>query len=258
MGIAGAIAGGAAILGAGTSIIAANKAAGATRDAANQSNETQRYIYDQTRADQAPYRTVGYGALNKLADLYGVPREVSTPSTGTTPTVWGGMTGGQKTASPAMTPGYSGFEASPGYQFRMDQGLKAIERSAAARGGLRSGATMKSLNDYAQGTASSEFENYANRLAALAGVGQTATNATSAAGQNMANNVSANTMAAGQARSSVYANTGSAINGGIQNLASGYLYNQGYGAGSLAQYNPGGSIYNSNIAGLDAQFAGRF
>lgn len=90
---------------------------------------------------------------------------------------------------------------------------------------------MKSLNDYAQGTASSEFENYANRLAALAGVGQSATNSTSAAGQNMANNVSANQMAAGQARASAYQNVGSAINGGVQNVASAYLYNQGFGGG---------------------------
>lgn len=238
--------GGAAVLGAGATVYASSQSSKAASRAAQQANDTQQYMYDQTRADQAPYRTVGYGALNKLADMYGVPREVSTPSTGAPASpatglgAWPGIinaahggasSSGAAPTSTSMTPGYSGFQASPGYQFRMDQGLKAIERSAAARGGLRSGATMKSLNDYAQGTASSEFENYANRLAALAGVGQSATNSTSAAGQNMANNVSANQMAAGQARASAYQNVGSAINGGVQNVASAYLYNQGFGGG---------------------------
>lgn len=78
------------------------------------------------------------------------------------------------------------FFQSPGYQFRMDQGTQAIERSNAARGRLDSGATLQDLTQFGQGLASQEFNNYANRLASLAGVGQSATNAGVSQGQNFA------------------------------------------------------------------------
>lgn len=239
---------GAAVVGAGASIYAGNKAAKATTKAATQANDTERYIYDTTRADYAPFREVGYGALGKLADMYGVPRSTgAAPSTGPSSRLYtqfgldgrgggdyfnltvddGGPQGGA--AGTGMTPGFDGFKASPGYQFRLEEGLKAIERSAAARGNLRSGATMKSIGRFAEGTASAEYENFANRLAALAGVGQTATNSTAQAGQQFASGTSQNLLAAGNARASAYANTGNAINQGVTNLASAYLYNKGYG-----------------------------
>lgn len=246
VGVTGAIIG-ASVIGAGSSIISGNKAAKAAKSAATQANDTERYIYDTTRADYAPFREVGYGALGKLADMYGIPRSTgpsASPGSGTSalysqfgldgrgggdyfnlPSAGGA---GGATAS-GMTPGFDGFKASPGYQFRLSEGLKAIERSAAARGGLRSGATMKSIGRFADGTASSEYENFANRLAALAGVGQSATGSTAAAGQAFASGTGANLNAAGAARASAYANTGNAINQGVSNLASAYLYNQGYG-----------------------------
>ena len=71
-------------------------------------------------------------------------------------------------------PDYSAFFQSPGYQFRQDEGIRAIDRSASARGQLMSGGTLRELQRYGQGLASSEFGNYANRLASLAGIGQTA------------------------------------------------------------------------------------
>ncbi len=71
-------------------------------------------------------------------------------------------------------PDYSAFFQSPGYQFRQDEGIRAIDRSASARGQLMSGGTLRELQRYGQGLASSEFGNYANRLSAIAGIGQTA------------------------------------------------------------------------------------
>ncbi len=100
---------------------------------------------------------------------------------------------------------------------------------------------MDALQRRVQGVASDEYENYANRLAALAGVGQSATNATSAAGQAYAGQQTNTNMAAGQASASAYANTGSAINSGVQNLTSAYLYNKGYGTGGGFG---GGTVYN--------------
>jgi hypothetical protein len=226
--------GGAALIGGATQVISGNKQAGAIKDSAAQSDATNRYIFDTIRADNAPQRDIGYGALGKLADMYGVPRPTTMPSTGPlgqsggTPTMYGV----QPTApSSSMTAGFGGFQESPGYRFRVDEATKAIERSAAARGGLRSGATMDALQRRVQGVASDEYENFANRLASLAGVGQTATNATSAAGQAYAGQQTQTNMAAGQARASAYGNTGSAINNGVQNLTSAYLYNSGYGGG---------------------------
>ena len=74
----------------------------------------------------------------------------------------------------AAGPDYSAFFKSPGYQFRFDEGLRASDRSAAARGMLMSGGHMRELQRYGQGLASSEFGNYANRLSSLAGIGQSA------------------------------------------------------------------------------------
>lgn len=55
------------------------------------------------------------------------------------------------------------FQADPGYNFRMAEGLKALERSAAARGLLQSGGTLKGIQQYGQNLASSEYENAFSR-----------------------------------------------------------------------------------------------
>ena len=47
----------------------------------------------------------------------------------------------------------------PGYQFRLAQGQKAVEQSAAARGGAVSGGALKALTQYGQGFASNEYQN---------------------------------------------------------------------------------------------------
>jgi hypothetical protein len=259
MGLAAAVAG-AAVIGGVTSVISGNKQASAIQGAADSSSATQMAMYNQTRADQAPWRSVGSGALYKLAGMYGVtptpdpsPAAASYPGTSgwngyggqavpTTPGAPGAATPGATGTSAAPADPYGGFYASPSYKFRMDEGLKAIERSAAARGGLRSGATMKAMDRFAGNEASQEFGNYVGTLQSLAGVGQTATQATSAAGANAANQTSANTMAAGQARASSYANTGNAINNTVGNLASAYLYNQGYGGGGGGLPGAGGPM----------------
>lgn len=111
------------------------------------------------------------------------------------------------TTSPQTTPtapDYSAFYKSPGYDFRLNEGINALDRSAAARGRLYSGAQMKGINNYAQGVASEEYNNYANRLAALAGVGQTAATNTASLGAQTAGNVGNALMQGGQARASGY------------------------------------------------------
>jgi len=214
--------GGAALIGGATTIASGNKAANATKDASAAQIAEARRQYDQTRADYAPYREVGYGALGKLASMYGV--NGATPSDG-------------------------GFTASPGYQFRLSEGIKAAERSAAARGALASGGTMKAIQRYGEGLAASEYDNYVSRLAQLAGIGQSATGSTSSAGQTASQTITNAIGQAGAARASSYANTGSAINGTVNNLAAMYLYNQGGGFGPTT-YGGTPPIYGGNLGGI--------
>jgi hypothetical protein len=121
--------------------------------------------------------------------------------------------------------GMDQFQADPGYAFRMSEGMKGLERSAAARGGLLSGATLKGIQRYGQDLGSQEYMNAFNRyqternarlapLQSLAGVGQTTSQRLGAAGTQFANtmgnigmnqsNVAAN---AQMSRASTYGNT---------------------------------------------------
>lgn len=61
---------------------------------------------------------------------------------------------------------FSNFQADPGYQFRLQQGLKAVEQNASAHGGRMGGDTLKALNDYAQNTAQQGYQQYVqNKMA---------------------------------------------------------------------------------------------
>lgn len=203
--VAAAIVGG-AVIGGVASNMAAGKAADAQVEAADKSNQTQLQMYEQTRQDQAPWRAAGTEALGTMRDFVRGDR---------------GFT-------------MSDFKADPGYSFRMSEGQKALERSAAARGGLMSGRTMKDLLRFGQDTASAEFGNAYNRwnndrtqrfnrLASLAGVGQTANSQIGAMGQNVANMVSQTQQAVGNANASAYIAQGNAINNAIGQGVNGYL-----------------------------------
>lgn len=126
----------------------------------------------------------------------------------------------------------------PGYQFRLSEGQKALERSAAAKGGLFSGGTLKDLTRYGQNFASNEFQNVYNRAMGLAGLGQNSTNVMTNAGQNTANSVAGNTMEGAineaNARASGYAALGKGIGGAI-NAGLNWAQMSGMGAS-----NPGG------------------
>lgn len=199
----GAAIGGAAIIGGGAQIISGNKAAKATTKAADQQVAESRRQYDLTRADYAPWRTTGASALDRLAGEYGLNGR----------------------------PMESQFTTSPGYTFRRDEGIKAVERSAASRGLLKSGAAVKAVERFAEGNAASEYGDYWNRLSGLAGMGQSATAGTVAAGQGSTAMINNAYQQAGNARASSYANTGSAVNTGINNVLSAYLYQRGGGFG---------------------------
>lgn len=104
-----------------------------------------------------------------------------------------------------------GFFNSPTYKLAYDQGLNAIEGSAAARGDLFSGRTLRAISDYGQDRATQLFDNYYDKLHRLAGMGPSTVSSINSAGQTYAGNASAQINAMGQAR----ANRDSQIFGGL-------------------------------------------
>lgn len=210
--VAAAVIGGAVVGGVATTM-AGNKAAGAQKDAAQMSTAEQARQFDETQANLKPFRDAGLSVLPELQS--------------------GLAQGGEFNRNFTL----SDFQKDPGYQFRMDQGQQALERSAAARGGLLSGGAGKALQQYGQDYASGEYSNAYNRfnndqttrfnrLSALAGTGQTATNTIGTLGAQTASNIGENYMQAGNARAAGYVNQGNAINNGVSSLGNFYLQQQ--------------------------------
>ena len=157
---AAVVAGGAALIGGLAQSNATNNATDASVRANQQNIALQQGIYDETSANFAPYREAGLEGFNALSSELGL--------------------------GPAPS-GYDGFQATPGYEFAFNEGQRAIEGSAAAGGNLRSGATMKALNDYGQGMANQEYGNHLSRLGSFAQMGQAAAGNQAAAAQNFGN-----------------------------------------------------------------------
>jgi hypothetical protein len=203
MGIETAILG-SAVLGA----YGANKASKTQSQAATQAADVQRSQFEQTREDQAPYREAGYNALAEMQRTAG-----NVPG--------------------AFRFGAGDYQADPGYAFRLSEGQKALDRQAAARGGLISGGALKAAQRYGQEMGSQEFGNAYNRAltgyntdvarenqlynrqAGLAGIGQTATNLVGTAGQNYTTNVG-NLMTSGAAANAAgQVGMANAVTGGL-------------------------------------------
>ena len=186
MAIGAAIAGSVAAIGGGIlGKIGAGKAARAKERGA----ELIGTEFERTEEQMMPWLNVGQSALDRMAMSLGLP-----DSSGRT-------TDGRD---------FSEFYKSPGYQFRQEEGQKAVERSAAARGSLQSGATMKELQRFSQGLASSEFGNYMSQLSGLSRGGQVA-----------ATNLGQFRGAAASGRANLIAGAGEARASGYNALASG-------------------------------------
>jgi hypothetical protein len=201
---------GSAALGASASRSAAKTQA----SAADRTADLQQQQFERQIELQAPFREAGLRALGKL-----------------------------ETAADYTPFSMNAFQADPGYAFRLSEGQKALERSAAARGGLMGGATGKALTRYGQEMGSQEYQNAFNRyqaersarlnpLQSLAGVGQTSTNALGAAGQAYASGAGEALGAGAQARASGYMGAANAIGGGLNQYMN---YSQNQAQNSLLQ-----------------------
>lgn len=94
---------------------------------------------------------------------------------------------------------FANYRNSTGYQFRLGEGLRALDASASARGVRNSGAAARSLANFGQGIASSEFGNYLNALQGQQGVGLSAAGAQAGVSTNFVNQTTANNNAAASA-----------------------------------------------------------
>jgi hypothetical protein len=199
---------------AGATVVAGLAGASASRSAAktqaaaaDRATDVQQQMFERQAELQEPWRQAGMTALNKLIPM-----------------------------ATEYTPfGMQQFQQDPGYAFRLSEGMKALERSAAARGGLLSGATMKGLQRYGQELGSQEYTNAFNRyqaerqaalnpLQSLAGMGQTTAQQIGQAGMLAGQNMGQTMMGAGAARASGYVGQANALN---QALGTGLNYYQG-------------------------------
>ena len=119
------------------------------------------------------------------------------------------------------------LEQSPGYQFRLNQGQNSIQNLLASKGGLKSGAAMKALEEYAQGTASQEFGNQVGYLQNLSNMGQQSATAMGNyefnAGTNMANASQQGILGQGMAMANRDAQMGNIIGGGMSQIGGSML-----------------------------------
>lgn len=178
---------GSTVVGAAASSSAAKKGAKAQQHAADTSAAESARQYDQSREDMIaqreqerrdsePWRVAGQNAIGRISSGMGVGGEFNRDFT------------------------MQDFVQDPGYGFRFGEGQRAIEGSAASRGMLLSGGTLKALTRYGQDMGSQEYGNaYArfnnnitqrfNRLSSIAGTGQTATQNSNQAGMNASQNM---------------------------------------------------------------------
>jgi hypothetical protein len=236
-----------AAISAGTSIvggIVGSRAAGKAADTqAAAADRVAGMATDATKAAQQGMTTAVGDANGTLLDAYQQQLSNLSPYL---------QAGGQGLAQLAagLAPGGSllkPFDAStvktdPGFDFRLSEGQKAIERSAAARGGATGGAAGKALTRYAQDYSSNEYNNAYNRafstyetdqgnafnrLAALAGIGQNAVSGANSAAGAWGSGTSANTIGGAQYNGTIGLQgtelAGNAILGGANARASGYM-----------------------------------
>lgn len=214
---------GASLLGGAMSARGATQAAETQAAAADRAAALQKEMFDKQMAGQEPYRQAGLTGQNRLMELLGL----------------GGTPGAEGYGKYAKDFSMADYQADPGYAFRLGEGQKALERSAAARGGLISGGALKAATRYGQDAASQEYQNAFNRyqinrtnqlqpLGNLMASGQSAaSNQGSAAGQYGVNAGNLITQA-GQAIGAGQLGVGNTINNALGTAASSYQNQQNF------------------------------
>ena len=205
--VAAAVVGAATVAGSAYSSRQAGKAAKTQAASADRASQIQQENFEQTRKDLMPYKQAGDTSLSQLM--------------------------GQMTPDGYFNQTYTGQDiySDPSYQFRLQQGQDAIQSSAAAKGGLLTGATLKALQNYSQDYASQEYSNAYNRfnadqtnrynrLSNLVGIGQNAAAQVGNAGAQTSQAIANNTMAGANALAAGQIGSANAWTNGAQQLGS--------------------------------------
>lgn len=212
---------GSAAIGGIASSNAASKAADAQSAAAGDATQAQLAMFDQTQRNLAPFINIGQ---RQAANLESLLPELTRP----------------------FAPTMAQLSATPGYQFTLDQGLKATQNSFAAQGLGSSGAAMKGAANYAEGLAGTtfqqQFQNYMagnaqqfNMINALAGLGAGAAGQLGQFATQTGGQVGQNMIGAGNASAAASIAQGNAISG-VANSVPGAImaYNNPYLNGAFA------------------------
>lgn len=202
---------GAVVASAAIGAYSSSQASKAQQRAASQATDAQTAMFERQVELQEPFREAGLKGQNRLLEYLGLGGDVNAPGYGKYATAEFGM---------------DKFQADPGYAFRMSEGMKALERSAAARGNLLSGATLKGTQRYGQDLASQEFQNAFNRfqatrtgtlnpLQSLSGVAQSSANTLGTQAGQYGNAMASNIIGAGNAAAAGQIGSANAIVGGV-------------------------------------------
>lgn len=194
---------------------AAKKGANAQQNAANSSVAEQQREYDQSRSDQLPFLQAGQNAVN-LQQKY-------------------------------LSGDTSGFDQSPDYQFAVQQGTKQLDAGAAAKGNLWGGGADADRISLGQGLATQYANNYWNKLAGMAGQGQTSATTLGNQGQNVANQTGNYLNNAAQANASSYASSANSYNNALGQLGNigGQMYQNYYGpSNQVSPMSSSGNIWS--------------
>jgi hypothetical protein len=189
-------AGASAVAGIAGSVIQ-SKAVG---NASDKANATQQQGLAQSRADLAPWTTAGGAAIPAVQNAAGL--------------------NGQPGYDAAM----AGFHTSPGYQFQLDQGLRAIDAGAASKGILNSGATLKAEQTFGTGLADKEFTDYYNRLFDLSKLGESAAAGSASATADASKGMAQTDLSQGSAMASIYGNAAKGVGDSVNNYMNNSLY----------------------------------
>lgn len=197
-----------------TSAVIGSRAASKGSEAQLQASQEQsaaqeRMFAEQTRL-QEPFRQAGMTGQNELMRLLGLSGDA-------------GSAGYGSAAQPFTN---QDMYKDPGYGFRVSEGVKALDRSAAARGGLLGGNQLRGVTELGQNLGSQEYQNAFNRyqteraarlnpLQSLAGQGQSAANTLSSAAGQYGQNQAAIAGNVGNIRASGYANQANALTGAL-------------------------------------------
>lgn len=257
------IAGGTALAGAAITSDGAKSAASTQSDAARYAADKQDQQWQQTQGNMKPYLQLGTSAISPLLRAMGYD---ATPN-GDGTYNFNGVDASNPLMQRFSAPTAAEARATPGYQFTLDQGLKATQNSAAARGLGTSGAALKGASTFASGLANSTYNdvyqralntfntnyssaaNNVNRLSNMVGNGQNAAGGLGALGAQTTANIG-NTITSG-------ANALAAGTIGSANALSGALGSMGNNAMlyGMMKNNAGGSAGYSPIGSGEADVA---